>query len=85
MPLARLREGDFFGEISLITGRPRTASVKVRQAVELLRLQKADFDHILKIHPEMLSVLEESLRYRLGNKLMALGVFRESPKKERIL
>jgi len=85
LPLARLKEGDFFGEISLITGRPRTASVKARQAVELLRLQKADFNQILKIHPEILTVLEESLRYRLGNKLMALGVFRESPKKERIL
>jgi CRP-like cAMP-binding protein len=84
LPLARLREGDFFGEISLITGRPRTASVKVRQPVELLRLPKAEFDRILRIHPEMLSVLEESLRYRLGNKLSALGVFRDSPKKERI-
>jgi CRP-like cAMP-binding protein len=84
LPLARLREGDFFGEISLITGRPRTASVRVRQPVELLQLSKADFDRILQAHPEMLSVLEESLRYRLGNKLSALGVFRDSPKKERI-
>jgi len=84
LPLARLKEGDFFGEISLITGRPRTASVKARQGVELLRLPKADFNQILKIHPEILTVLEESLRYRLGNKLMALGVFRDSPKKERI-
>jgi CRP-like cAMP-binding protein len=58
--------------------------VKARQGVELLRLPKADFNQILKIHPEILTVLEESLRYRLGNKLMALGVFRDSPKKERI-
>ena len=85
LPLACLREGDFFGEISLITGRPRTASVKARQALELLRLQKEDFNEILKTHPEILTILEESLRYRLGNKLKALGVFRESPKKERIL
>ncbi len=84
LSLARLREGDFFGEISLITGRPRTASVIVRQPVELLQLSKADFDRLLQVHPEMLLVLEESLRYRLGNKLSALGVFRDSPKKERI-
>jgi len=83
LPLARLREGDFFGEISLITGRPRTASVKARQAVELLRLPREDFNQILKTHPEILGVLEESLRYRLGNKLKALGVFRDSPEKER--
>jgi CRP-like cAMP-binding protein len=85
LPLACLREGDFFGEISLITGRPRTASVKARQALELLQLQKHDFNEILKTHPELLVILEESLRYRFGNKLKALGVFRESPQKERIL
>ncbi len=85
LPLARLAEGDFFGEISLLTGRPRTASVRAREEVELLRLQKADFNRILKTHPEILTVLEESLRYRLGNKLMALGVFREIPGKERVL
>ncbi|MBP1719916.1 MAG: regulatory subunit-like protein [Deltaproteobacteria bacterium] len=85
LPLAFLREGDFFGEISLITGRPRTASVKARQALELLRLQKEDFNELLKTHPEILTILEESLRYRFGNKLKALGVFRESSQKERIL
>jgi len=84
LTLACMREGDFFGEIALITGRPRTASVKARQAVELLRLQRDDFNGVLKTHPEILAILEESLRYRLGNKLKALGVFRESPKKERI-
>jgi len=83
LPLARLREGDFFGEIALVTGRPRTASVKARQAVELLRLQREDFNRILNTHPEILGILEESLRYRLGKKLMALGVFRDSPGKER--
>jgi len=82
LPLARLREGDFFGEISLVTGRPRTASVRVLQAAELLRLGKEDFDQILKRYPKILSVLEESLRHRLGGKMKALGVFRESPKKE---
>jgi CRP-like cAMP-binding protein len=85
LPLARLAEGDFFGEISLLTGRPRTASVKAQGDVELLRLQKPDFNRILSAHPEILTVLEESLRYRLGNKLMALGVFREIPGKERVL
>jgi CRP-like cAMP-binding protein len=82
LPLARLRAGDFFGEISLVTGRPRTASVRVLQAAELLRLEKEDFDQILKRHPRIVSILEESLRHRLGGKMKALGIFRESPKKE---
>ena len=44
LTLARLKEGDFFGEISLLTGRPRTASVKALRPVELARLNKKDLD-----------------------------------------
>ena len=80
--LARLTEGDFFGEISLLTGRPRTASIKVLQPAELARLTQKDFDEITVNHPEVRTILEESLHLRLGDKLQALGVFRDSPAKE---
>lgn len=80
--LARLQGGDFFGEISLLTGKPRTASVKVLQPVELMRLAKNDFDQIINNHPEVLKILEDSLQLRLEGKLRALGVFRENPAKE---
>ncbi|MGE5254702.1 MAG: cyclic nucleotide-binding domain-containing protein [Planctomycetaceae bacterium] len=80
--LATLQEGDYFGEISLITGRPRTASVKVLRAAELARLGKSNFDRIVARHPETLKVLEDSLETRLENKLRMLGVFRHSPAKE---
>jgi cAMP-dependent protein kinase regulator len=80
--LARLKEGDFFGEISLLTGRPRTASVKVLQPAELVRLAKVDFDAITANHPEVTKILEESLHLRLGDKLQALGVFQSSSAKE---
>jgi cAMP-dependent protein kinase regulator len=80
--LAKLQEGDYFGEISLITGRPRTASVKVLRAAELVRLDKKNFDPIAARHPEILKVLEDSLQTRLENKLRMLGVFRNSPAKE---
>jgi CRP-like cAMP-binding protein len=82
VPLATLKEGDYFGEISLITGRPRTASVKTLKPAELVRLDKEDFDRIVALHPETLKVLEESLQARLEGKLRMLGVFRSSPAKE---
>lgn len=82
LTLAQLQEGDFFGEISLLTGRPRTASVKVLQAAELLRLAKNDFDQIIESHPEVKQILENSLLLRLESKMKALGVFRDSPAKE---
>lgn len=82
LTLAQLQEGDFFGEISLLTGRPRTASVTVLQKAELLRLAKSDFDQIIEGHPEVKQVLENSLLLRLESKMKALGVFRDSPAKE---
>ncbi len=80
--LATLKEGDYFGEISLITGRPRTASVKTLRPCELVRLGKEDFDRIVALHPDTLKVLEDSLQARLEGKLRMLGVFRSSPAKE---
>ena len=80
--LAQLREGDFFGEISLLKGQPRTASIKVLQEAELLRLAKNDFDQIIQSHPEVKQILEDSLLLRLESKMKALGIFRDSPAKE---
>jgi cAMP-dependent protein kinase regulator len=82
LTLARLEEGDFFGEISLLTGRPRTASVKALQPAELVRLNKKDFDQITANHPEVKKILEESIHLRSANKLRALGVSRDNPAKE---
>jgi cAMP-dependent protein kinase regulator len=80
--LATLQEGDYFGEISLITGHVRTASVTALRAAELIRLAKEDFDRFISRHPETLKVLEDSLQTRMENKLRMLGVFRNSPAKE---
>jgi cAMP-dependent protein kinase regulator len=80
--LATLQEGDFFGEISLITGHARSASVTTLRATELIRLGKEDFDRVMPRHPETLKVLEDSLQTRLANKLRMLGVFQRSPAKE---
>jgi CRP-like cAMP-binding protein len=80
--LATLQEGDYFGEISLITGHARTASVTTLQATELVRLGKEDLDRVIPRHPETLKVLEDSLQTRLESKLRMLGVFHNSSAKE---
>jgi uncharacterized membrane protein len=50
--LETAREGDFFGELSLLDGGPRTASVVVTKDVEALRVDRNDLDHLLRLHPE---------------------------------
>src|SRR5215510_10277470 len=50
--LETAREGDFFGELSLLDNGPRTASVIVTKGVEALRVDRNDLDHLLRLHPE---------------------------------
>ena len=48
--VARMTAGDFFGEISLFDGEPRSATVVAVDDVVLLRLKSSDFETLLKIH-----------------------------------
>jgi len=50
--LETAKEGDFFGELSLLDGGPRTASVVATRDVEALRVDRNDLDHLLRLHPE---------------------------------
>ncbi|WP_166245118.1 peptidase domain-containing ABC transporter [Paenibacillus turpanensis] len=54
----RLVAGDFFGELALLTGGPRKASVRASEAVEVFRLSKTDFDELVQNYP----VILESIR-----------------------
>lgn len=49
--LNRLYPGDFFGEISLLDGGPRTASVVAETPMVMLGLPRADFQSLLAAEP----------------------------------
>jgi uncharacterized membrane protein len=51
MILGILGPGEFFGEISLLDGGPRTASARARTDVELLSLGREQFHEFLGHHP----------------------------------
>ncbi len=57
--LCRLDEGAFFGEISTLSGRPRSATVTAASRCELLELDPPNLDLIARSHPRMREVLEE--------------------------
>jgi hypothetical protein len=54
-----MRDGDFFGEISILSGRNRTATVTAATDCELLELDKPTLDDICARHPRVKEVLEE--------------------------
>jgi CRP-like cAMP-binding protein len=61
--IATLKEGEVFGEMSLLTRSPASATVRAMRRTSLLRLPKQDFDTLILSHPQVLehvSVLIDS-------------------------
>jgi hypothetical protein len=59
-----LEEGAFFGEGSILTGRPRAASVVAASRCEMLELDRPTLDGIVEKHPRVRQILEEFARER---------------------
>lgn len=51
--LTELQESSFFGEMSILTNKPRSATVKAKTAVRLLVLKKKDFMDIVNDNPKV--------------------------------
>jgi CRP/FNR family transcriptional regulator/CRP/FNR family cyclic AMP-dependent transcriptional regulator len=71
--LAILNKGEFFGEMSLIDGEPRSASVKAVQKSDLLVIQRDDFLNELKKNSRlaMTLLIEMSQRIRKTDQNLA--------------
>jgi CRP-like cAMP-binding protein len=61
-----MREGDFFGEIALVTKMPRTASVTATTDVRVLVITERDFAALLKRSPEVGRGVAEALAERIA-------------------
>ncbi|MFL6247057.1 MAG: cyclic nucleotide-binding domain-containing protein [Thermoanaerobaculia bacterium] len=70
--LARLGEGDFFGEVSVLTGKPRTATITASQRTELLRLDKEKLDGLLSKYPGIRKVLDAFYKKRASHTVEAM-------------
>ena len=60
-----LRSGDFFGEIALVTGAPRTATVTTTATSRVLVVTARDFRRLLRETPSMQMKVLEALAARL--------------------
>jgi CRP/FNR family transcriptional regulator/CRP/FNR family cyclic AMP-dependent transcriptional regulator len=59
--IATLRGGDFFGELSLLDGEPRSATAVAVEATETLSLPRDVFRELLDQHPELRDALFAAL------------------------
>jgi voltage-gated potassium channel len=62
----RLATGEFFGEIALLTGAPRTATVVAAESCTLLRLDIAEFRELMGRQPDLARVIYDAAHQRLG-------------------
>ena len=67
--VARLQAGSFFGEMSLLTGAPRSATVIALTGARCYRLHKSAFQEVLQRRPDLAERVAEVLasrKYRLA-------------------
>jgi hypothetical protein len=63
--MREMGEGDFFGEISILSGRPRTATITAGGYCELLELDRRSLERITASHPHVLEVMRQVYEQRV--------------------
>lgn len=71
--VSRLRGGDYFGEMGMLTGEPRTATVVALTDVACYRLDKEGFRHVLEVRPELAREMSDVLARRRAETAARLG------------
>ncbi len=76
LAIAGLGTGACFGEMALLTGKPRSATVIAVGATEVFVLEKKDFDSLLMEHPTMSLALNKIVAERIEemNTQKSMGV-----------
>lgn len=63
--IAVRRGGDFLGELALVTGRPRTATVTATTDLQALVLDRLNFDRLLRDVPTIAAKVLKAIAERL--------------------
>jgi CRP-like cAMP-binding protein len=73
--LGSMRSGDCFGEMSLLTGEPRSATIRADSDCEVLEISKEVMGEVMRDSPETMTQLSEILAKR---KLEGEGILRDA-------
>jgi CRP-like cAMP-binding protein len=65
LELAVLGEGDVFGEVGFLTGRPRTAAVIADGPVEVYEISRLDIEKLIETNPEIIARIEDFYETRI--------------------
>ena len=73
--VATLNEGDFFGEMALFTGEPRTANVLALEETEVLEIGHAAMKRVFDTNPDLV----ESLSFVMAERRQGLATQADDP------
>jgi len=71
--IAVLCEGSTFGEMSLLSGGPRTATIRAVEDTDLLKIGKQDFERLVAADPELADAVQRISHQRAISNLSAGG------------
>ena len=67
VPVATFRDGDFFGEMAVLSGEPRTATVTAVKSTEVLELSRDNLREICSRHPHVEAKIRLSYDERMAS------------------
>jgi CRP-like cAMP-binding protein len=83
-PLGTLGGGSIFGELSLLTGAPPTATVTAASETELFAIRREALNAVAKQFPSVPQVLTEFAQQRMAKNLMTTSpLFQQIPENDR--
>jgi CRP-like cAMP-binding protein len=84
--LGFLGGGSIFGEMSVLTGAPPTASVRAAVDTELFEIRRDDLNNVAKSFPSVPQVLAEFAQARMAKNLMSTSpLFQQIPEADRAI
>jgi CRP-like cAMP-binding protein len=77
--IAELKEGDVFGEMSMLWNKETCASVRATTTCTVLRLPRAQFNEVIMTHPQILETLNNlsERRSRQNREMRSAGIASE--------
>jgi CRP-like cAMP-binding protein len=69
--VAVFNEGDFFGEMALFTGEPRTANVVAVEETEVLEIGYQAMKHLFDTNPDLVESLSHTIAERRASLMAA--------------
>ena len=78
--VGELGPGDYFGEMAMLTGKPRTASVRVKSEAELFSFARKDAALVLKGNREVLTRLKSKMDERTRETTEVFNSYKEARK-----